>query len=287
MFFKNAIFYEFTDELPYIPELAEALETRQARDCTGLELVTRGFVPPAQHDIVIQVKHIDLICLQTCERILPTAVVRKFVDDKVSEIEEAEGRAVGRKERSRIRDEVVVDLIPRAFMRYKRMYAYIDRSRKILVVEASSSTAADNLVSRLRDALGSLKVRPISAQLDVPRRMAGWIEKRNGIPDSFMLLDEAVLEDGDGGKTTIKGRDLFVEPGETAEKIRVSLKDSLDVTLTHDLRANRIVPYDEITFRMTDEEADDPVSRMMADTIIMSEEIGKLYQALKDAELAA
>ena len=51
----------------------------------------------------------------------PSSVVAESVDERALEIEEREARSVGRKERRQLREQVLVELLPRAFTRSRRV----------------------------------------------------------------------------------------------------------------------------------------------------------------------
>ena len=58
-----------------------------------------------------------MICARKEERILPSAVINEQLAEKVEEIEQAEARPVGRKERQQLKEELTTTLLPLAFTR--------------------------------------------------------------------------------------------------------------------------------------------------------------------------
>jgi len=58
--------------------------------------------------------------------LLPASVVKQFANDRAKQIEEAEGRRVGRKEMRDLREALQVELMPRAFVQRRSTFAWID-----------------------------------------------------------------------------------------------------------------------------------------------------------------
>src|SRR5690606_1204859 len=105
-----------------------------------------------------------LIAARQGERILPAAVVRDSVQGKADEVEAAAARKDYNKATDQIKDEIVQPLMPRAFIRKSVTRAAIDPQRGFIYVDASSSKRAEELLSALREALGSLPVRPVTVK---------------------------------------------------------------------------------------------------------------------------
>src|SRR3546814_11609676 len=66
------------------------------------------------------------ICLGGEEKILPSAVVNEATNKKAAEVEAREGRKLGGRARQRLKDDVLQELLPRAFVTPVRANAYLD-----------------------------------------------------------------------------------------------------------------------------------------------------------------
>ena len=99
-----------------------------------------------------------LLCARKQERLLPSAAVAEAVDERIAEIETGEARDVGRTERRALREQVVTEMLPRAFTRSRRTLLYIDTESGWLVVDAGSEQA-EEVISMLRETLGTLPAR--------------------------------------------------------------------------------------------------------------------------------
>ena len=68
----------------------------------------------------------SLLAVGSEERLLPGVVVAEELADRIAKIGEKQGRRPGAKERKRLKEEVISELLPRAFVRPSRLFAYLD-----------------------------------------------------------------------------------------------------------------------------------------------------------------
>lgn len=230
MFFTNLLLYRLTQPLAFDQEaLEKALDTKRARPPASQELNTYGFVAPiGKGDDAPLVHHshgFTLIATRKEERNLPSGVVRDAVKEKVDAIEAEQLRKVYRKERDQIKDEVIQELLPRAFIRRSSLTAAIDVKAGLILVNTSSPARAEDLLSTLREVLGSLPVRPVTVRIAPPATMTSWLQTEE-TPADFFALDRAVLSDTheDGGSIKATRQDL------TSEEIRMHLATGKIVT---------------------------------------------------------
>ncbi|MFM1892199.1 MAG: recombination associated protein RdgC, partial [Pseudomonadota bacterium] len=197
MWFRNLLLYRLTAPFELSAEQLHAqLQARAFRPCSGLEAHTLGWEAPLGREAQALTHAANgriLVCARREERILPAAVVREALEDKVSELEAAEARPLRRKEKLQLKDEIVTDLLPRAFTRSHRLYAYIDPAEGWLVVDSATAKRAEELLALLRESLGSLPLVPLQVDRAPARIMTGWLE--HGAPPDFELQDECELRE--------------------------------------------------------------------------------------------
>ena len=116
------------------------LAARPFRPCGPLETATMGWCAPTGDDNVGPGPWRQR--LSTHERTSPgaaatLAVVAEALDERVTEIEGAEVRSVGRAERRQLREQVLAEMLPRAFLRSRRVHAYLDTVAGWLMVDAA------------------------------------------------------------------------------------------------------------------------------------------------------
>ncbi|WP_312717319.1 recombination-associated protein RdgC, partial [Stutzerimonas nitrititolerans] len=210
MWFRNLLVYRLTQNVPFDAETLEAaLAAKPARPCASQELSTYGFVAPlgkgADAPLVHASQGFLLIATRKEERILPGSVVKDALKEKVDEIENEQMRKVYKKEREQLKDDIIQAFLPRAFIRKSGTFAAIAPSQGLILVDSSSPKRAEDLLSTLREAIGSLPVRPLTVKIAPPATMTEWVKTQNAAED-FYVLDECELRDTheDGGVVRCK-----------------------------------------------------------------------------------
>lgn len=252
MFFKNLLTYRLNFDTPLQADaLEQALANVPAKPCGSQTLETYGFVPPINEDgapLVRQCQGFLIIAARHEKRMLPGSAVRDAVTKKVAEIEAAEGRKISRKEKSQIKDEVVLALLPRAFIKTSIIHAAIDPEKGLLYVDSSSTNKAEEFLSAMRQALTTLPVRPVSVKVTPPISFTQWLRTQH-IGNDLVFLDECELRDTaeDGGIVRIKRDDLLndeikghLDAGKVAVNLRLGWEDKLEFTLDDKLAIKRL-----------------------------------------------
>lgn len=212
MFFRNLQIYRITQQID-LSVIEDALTNRPARPCASQELATYGFVAPLGKGENAPLAHASqgcyLVATRKEERLLPGSVVREALVEKVEEIEAQQCRKVYKKERNQLKDEIVQTLLPRAFIRRKVTRAAIDAKAGLIFVDAYSPRAAEELLSALRECLGSLPVRPLSVKVAPTTTFTDWVKSQHA-SNGLQMLDRATLADTheDGGKVVATAQDL-------------------------------------------------------------------------------
>ena len=127
MWFKNLCLYRLTKPFELSPEaLHEKLSERVFHPIGKLEPAFTGWSEPLG-DEGRQLVHSSGACMMICtrkeEKILPAAAVRELLDARIQEVEEKDGRKPGGNEKQRLKDVVLLHLMPRAFSKSSRNYA--------------------------------------------------------------------------------------------------------------------------------------------------------------------
>lgn len=217
MWFRNLLIYRLTQDLQIdAATLEQALASKPARPCESQEMTTYGFGAPFGKGPDAHLVHAShgflLIATRKQERILPGSVVRDELAEKVEQIETDQMRKVFKKERDQLKDEIVQALLPRAFIRKSSTFAALDLERGLVLVDTNSAKKAEDLLSTLREALGSLPVRPVGVKVAPSATLTDWMKSQAAGGD-FHVLDSAVLADTheDGGKVVATRQDLTSE----------------------------------------------------------------------------
>ena len=295
MWFRNLQLYRLGQTFNLSPEsLNEKLHGQAFRGCGRMDMSTSGWVPPLGRHSELLVHAADaciMLCLRKGEKIMPAGVINQLLEDRVAEIESAEGREVYRRERRRLKDEVIVDLLPRALTRHTDQYAYIDTRNGLVVVDTPTASKAEDFISQLRATLGTFKATPLEVNESASGAMTRWL---NGapLPSGFELGDTCELKHPDpaGGQVTIKGQDLHagevrnhLSHGKYAVRLALAWKERLSFVLQDDLSVKRLKFEDVIREAEGDTDADDFASRFDLDFSLMTLELAAFLPQLLDS----
>src|SRR3546814_1853223 len=80
-------------------------------------------------------------------------------------MEQREGRKPGGRARKRLKEDLVHELLPRAFVKPSRTDAVLDLEHGLCIVDSSSRKSAEGVVSEIRNALGSFPALPLNAEV--------------------------------------------------------------------------------------------------------------------------
>jgi len=292
MWFKNLQLYRLTTNFDFsAAELDEAMQGKAFRPCGPLEIASFGWVPPVGVSAAPLVRSANgclMVCARKEEKVLPAAVVREEVELRVAKIEEQELRTVGRKERGRLRDEVMLDLLPKAFTRSRRIYAYIAPRQGLLFVDSATATGSEELIALLREGLSTLPVRPLQVAEAPPAVLTLWV-KTNQAPAGFSVGDECELRDPDenGGIVRCRRQELdaqeiqaHLDAGKQVVRLAVEWDDRLGCVLGEDLAVRRLRFLDLVQEEAATVETEDSVARFDADFALMTLELERFVPVL-------
>ena len=300
--FKNARAYRLSTpfELDQLG-LHERLSDKAFRGCGPLEAATMGWAPPLgpQAELLVHAANgCLLVAARRQERLLPTSVVSEAVAERVAELEQSEGRDVPRRERAQLRDALLAEMLPQAFTRSRVIAALIDPGAGRIVVDAASDKLAEEVLSLLRESLGSLPATPLAAPA-ASERFTTWVLS-GAPPAGLTLADQCELRDPADKGTVVRcrGVDLaspevraHIDTGMRVAAVGLDWRDGLSLVLADDLSVKRLRFADELLEQAMDGADDeDPALRFEAEMIIMTDQLRGLMncleQALADAEAA-
>lgn len=292
MWFKNLLIYRFTKPFTTTPEeLEQLLAEKPFRPCGSQDKATRGWASPlGQGDapLVHVANNRLMLCLQRQERVLPAAVVNEALDEKVAAIKAEEDRHVGRKEKQELKDQLIFELLPRAFTKSKRLFGYIDPAAGLMVINTSSGTQAEEFTTTLRETLGSVPVIPLRPLNPIPDAMTFWL-KSGQPPEQFTIGGECELKDKSDASAVIRCKNLDLQ----ADEIKSHLASSMYVTklemiwnggiecVVDDNFAVKRLKFDDlITDKIDQENTETAAEQFDVDFVLMAEEFSNFIPAL-------
>ena len=284
MWFRNLQIYQL-DPAAGLEEktLQDAIESQRFKPCRGLDTHRSGWVPPLGRHSEMNIHSCNgrmMLCMRRQEKILPAQVLREAVEDKVASIHEQEQRSVGRKEKNEIKDEIVVDLLPRAFSKSSLTYGYIDPDKGWIIIDTASANRAEEWLGLLRDSLGSLQVTPLATEVPAQQTMTRWLV--SNAPQDLQVTDQCELkEPGDkGGIIRMRGMDLqssetrnHLEHHKEVTRLSLEWRERIGFILHEDLSIRRLRFLDLVMDQAADIDTEDEAARFDADFALMAAEL--------------
>lgn len=292
MWFKNLKIYRFTQSFDMSPEeLEEALGEEIFEPCGRHSKESLGWTPPlGRHgtQLVHTANGQNMLCLQKEDRILPASVVNDALLERVESLEAKEGRKVFRKEKLQLKDDVIAQLLPKAFTKRQKVFSYISPKERLLVINTSSHNQAEIFLSFLRRTIDSLPVVPVGTKGTPPDIMTTWLKDGYG-SDNFDLETEVELFNPkeDGNTVRCKGQDLtsqeieeLLKAGKQVKKLSVAWKDRLSCVIEDDLGIKRLKFSDVILEKANEYDAESVAEQFDQDFVMMTLELNRFYKDL-------
>src|SRR5690606_26957112 len=210
---------------------------------------------------------------------------------KVAEIEEKEGRKLGGKARKRLKDDLLHELLPRAFVKTSRTDALLDLEHGFLAVDASSRKTAEMVASEIRRALGSFPAIPPNAEVAPRSVLTGWIAGEP-LPEGLSLGDECELKDpaDNGAVVKCQRQELqsdeiarHLEAGKQVTRLALVLDDHVSFVLGEDLVVRKFKLLEGAVDALESTERDDLHAELDARFALMSGELKRLFAVLEPA----
>lgn len=286
MFFRNLFLYRIPEGVLENSEtFTSDIDTQRLREIGPLELSTTGFVSPFGRDaeaLTHTIGAATIFAHAETVKVLPAAVVEEFLAERIATIVEREGRRVGGKERRRLKEDVVSELLPRAFPRTRRTLAYVDHASGWLVVDTSSRKTAEAIVSAIREALGRFPAMPMAPEESPRSLMTDWVV--NGkLPAKLTFGEDCVLRDPAEAGAIVRCRRQDLESDEVREHLKsgkqvfelgVTGDERISFVLGEDLCIRRLRFLDNVLDQLGD--ADDARSEFDSAFALMSLELAPL-----------
>ncbi len=290
MWFKQISFYSINiNQLPELDVLADKLAAAEFAPVTGLEWFSEGFAAPHgfSPELVFPADFTWSVALKRSDKVLPAAVIREFVDEKIADIQEHENRTVGRKEKNELKEQITDTLLPRAFTRSSRIYALCDMRHGFLLINQASANKAENMVVKLREALGGLDVRLPHTKQSPTTLMTAWLTA--GAAEGGFELDSDCELKGTGDVVPVvkvSKQDLtadevtqHLKTGKMVTQLGLVWREQIAFVLTADFTIKRI-QYLDVLKEQSEQHGDDAASIAFAEQILMAESVSQMILEL-------
>jgi len=292
MWFKNLRLYQLTKSVTFTgEELHEQLLERQFSPCRSQEPNSFGWTAPLGKEAPL-LTHVTNNCIMICscqeQKILPASVIKDELEERLTALEAEEDRKIRGKERARMKDDLVFELLPRAFSKMTLTYAYIDPKNGWMIVDSPSANRAEELISLLRESLGSFPLIPASTIRNPADVLTAWMSGEE-LHGGFTVQGDCELRDPavEGSVIRCKGQDLsaaevvaHLKAGMQVTRLAIELDERISFTLCDDFSIKQLKFLDMIQEEASDTEVEDAATRFDVDFSIMNLELERLISKL-------
>jgi recombination associated protein RdgC len=229
--FKSACFFRIADgfTLPDLDALERVLQKGRFVPCGPTQPESTGWVAPRGNKSKVLAELVGghlLLNLCTEKRAVPSSAVKAAVEERVERYKAETGNErVPGKVKKEFKEEVLLDLLPRAFSKRSTTLLWLDPKSRMLVVDAGSLAAADRIVSTLLAALmevpgagPALDLQMINTQSSPAASMAHWLSTREA-PWRFTVDRDCELKAPDEQKSSVRYARHTLEIDEVAQHI--------------------------------------------------------------------
>jgi recombination associated protein RdgC len=292
MWFRNLVLYKLPKWSLDAAGLERALARQAFRSCSALEMESRGWTSPRGENegpLVHTLGEHFLIALGAEQRLLPASIINQYARDRAVELEAKQGFKPGKKQLRDIKLRVADELMPRAFVRRRSTFAWIDAKRGIMAVDASALGKADELLEVLHKCVDGLAVTFLETLSPPASAMTRWLASHDA-PSGFTIDRDCELLLPGADKSAVRYVRHTLETGEVRNHIaggkqvtRLALTwaGRVSFVLCDNLQVKRVTFVD-----MKEESQQDAANaeeQFDADFALMSGELSRFLADLLDA----
>jgi len=287
MWFKNLKLYRLAPNAK-LDGLYEALQSCQFQPCGSQEGQSSGWIEPREDSpFVYQVGDHLLITLRTEKRLLPASVINLATRKRVVQIKEQQGFKPGRKQTKEIKEQIIMELLPKAFVTQSDTHAWFDTVNGWFVVDASSSNKSDEVLGLLAKSLAPFPIVPLHVEMSPAAAMTLWLSEDEP-PAGFTVDQDTQLQATGESRATVRWTRESVNTSEALDHIKagkqctrlaMTWNDRISFVLTDDLSIKRVTPLDILKDNQ-DAQATNEAEQFEADFALFSGETSRLLADL-------
>jgi recombination associated protein RdgC len=221
--FKNALIYSIDQwEPPTQADIETRLDGARFVACRPTQPESAGWVEPRgeKHGALLESVSGQLV-LKLCSetRPVPGGVVKDQLNERLEKIEAQTGRRPKGKAAREIKEEIVHELLPRAFPKRSTTLVWMDLKARRVLIGTASGKKADAVATRLVDLFGGLRLAPLQSDLAPAAAMSAWLSEKQA-PAGFSIDRECELKQPDSEKSLVRYARHTLDIDELGEHIK-------------------------------------------------------------------
>ena len=290
MWFKNVFIYRLPKNWATEAKLLQEQLSRQPlQTCSANDAQSAGWVAPSEHGFLLHpVNGQWLLSLGVEQKLLPASIVKQFANDKIKAIEEAEDRRVGRKEMKEIREQMTLELLPRAFIRQRCTGGWIDPINGWLVIDAAAPAKSEEFLEHLRKSVDRLPAKVLKTNQSPSAAMTAWVASGDA-PTCFTVDQDLELRSPEKAtvryaKHSLEGAEIrqHIAAGKTVTRLAMTWNNRISFVLNENLQIKRLTFLD-ILKNDADHQASNKEECFDLDFTLMAGELARLLDDLVEA----
>lgn len=291
MWFKTITLFKLQQPITYDADtLGQSLANFKFSPCPASFSYSHGFISPVTQEDESPLVHAAngymMLCLQSEEKILPGSVVRDALNEKIAEIEKEEHRRVSRKEKQDLKEELTLTLLPKAFSRKNKIYAYVDTHRQWLVLNTTSKRKIEKFLTLFHKACPGYPLTSPYKE-SISKELTQYLEHQP--PEKFYIEQKCTFKDPDQSTRSIRlqAQDLsssfvkeILSDQYQAFELRLNWQGRISFTLKDDFSINQIKYDTALIADAKSQYTETAAERFDADFFIMTENLSQFFQDL-------
>jgi recombination associated protein RdgC len=216
--FKNLVVYRVSgpDGAPWVAELTtleDGLSKARFLPCGATQPMSIGWVAPRQQAATDAPSHAPLVesiggqwlmRLVVEQKVLPSSVVKRRMQELARQVEQATGRKPGKKQSKELKEEATLALLPQAFTKQATVNVWLDPKAALLMVDAGSAKRAEEAAGLLVQSLdGRIALRLVQTSMSPATAMTAWLASGEP-PPAFSVDRECELKSADEMKSVVR-----------------------------------------------------------------------------------
>ncbi|MGL9769193.1 MAG: recombination-associated protein RdgC [Sodalis sp. (in: enterobacteria)] len=292
LWFKNIIIYRLRQPIKLsVKQIEQQLSAFTFTHCGSQDMTKSGWVSPMRGGndaLTYTIPGHVLLCLYKEKKSLPSSVVQQELEGKINKLENKQGRKLHKTEKDILKDEVLQQLLPRAFSRFSQIPLWLDLTNNLVLIDASNAKNAEDCLGMLRKSIGSLPLVPLTMKKPIEITLTEWV--RSGKPAAgFTIQNEAELKAllEEGGILRCKKQDLssdeitvHIESGKLVSKLALDWRERVQFILSDDGKIKRLKFSNTLREQNAYIDRENFAARFDADFMLMTSELASLVADL-------
>jgi len=288
MWFKNLKIYKLAPDAD-LAGLQAGMENYQFHPCASQEAESAGWIPVRPDcDLLYSMggQYLLVLCIE--KKLLPASVVNAAAIARARQIEDQQGYKPGRKQMKEIKEQVTLELLPKAFTVHQFVPAWIDTVNRWAAIDTSSDAKSDALLGLLAKTISPFPLVPFHVATSPAQAMTSWLVDDEA-PAGFTIDQDAELQNPGASRATVHYSNQTlaaqealqrVHEGKQCTKLAMTWNDRVSFVLTDGLDVRRLKPLDVLREKS---DAQNEAEQFDADFTLMTGEVARLLADLTEA----